>query len=313
MKPALEGYASAVLGVPGSDVAALAAELAAIDRLFASNPALRAALTDTAVPAHSRRAVLDALLNGKVSDQARRAAAFAASAVSAPDVPGAIDWLAHRARQAALGDADFESPLSHLAARQRIGGFSAFVLEGESTGQLEEIEDELFRFARTVEATPALRRALTDRDLPVGARQGVVRELLAGKVSGATQRLAEYVIVGGRARDTVGTLDWLVEETARARGWRVARVRSAAAIDGGASDDLTRSLTSLTGSSVEIRVTLDPMLLAGLVVQIGDLQVDASARGRLDVLREHMSSAGWERSGFGQAAEGIRRDSEGVQ
>ena len=56
-------------------------------------------------------------------------------------------------------------------------------------------------------------------------------QLLDGKVRPATLALVRYAIVGGRARDIVGTLDFLVEQTARARGWRVARVRAGQPVD----------------------------------------------------------------------------------
>ncbi len=168
-----------------------------------------------------------------------------------------------------------------------------------STGELENMEDELFRFARIVESTPALRSALVDRDLPVEVRQGLVTELLEGKVQLGTLALARYVIAGGRARDVVGTLDWLVEQTAAARGWRIARVRAAATVDDAQQADLSDSLTALAGSPVELQVVIDPSLLSGAVIQIGDLQVDASARGRLDALREHLVPGGWDDKVFG--------------
>ncbi|HLG67514.1 MAG TPA: F0F1 ATP synthase subunit delta [Acidimicrobiales bacterium] len=302
MNPSLQGYVAAVLDDPRVDVQALAADLAAVDRLFADNTTLRTALSDTAVAAGPRRAVLAELLAGRVSDVARRAAAFAVGAVGASEVPAAIHWLALRAHQAAEGQVMPESVLGHQASRERVGGFAAALFEEVPPAELEEVEDELFRFARTVDATPALRRVLTDRDVPVEARLGVVDELLAGKVRPTTLRLVDYVLVGGRPRDTVGILDWLVEETARARGWRVARVRAAAEIDEAERERLTRSLSELAGTPVELQVTVDPSLLAGVVVQIGDLHVEASVRGRLQVLREHMASPEWERTGFGAAS-----------
>ena len=80
-----------------------------------------------------------------------------------------------------------------------------------STAELESLEDDLFRFARIVAATPALRSALSDRDLDVAARQGLVTQLLEGKMPAASLSLARYAVTGGRARDIVGTLDFLVE------------------------------------------------------------------------------------------------------
>ena len=305
MNPSLQGYAGAVFGEPGVDVVALASELAAIDQLFTDNASLRAALTDTAVAASARRAVLADLLAGKVSDTARRAAAYAAAAVPAPEVPSAIRWLALRAHQAAEGQEVTEPVLGHQAARRRVGGFAAALFEGLTVAELEEVEDQLFRFARTVESTLPLRRVLTDRDVPLASRSGVVDQLLTGKVLPATLRLVDYVVVGGRPRDTLGLLDWLVEETARARGWRVAHVRAAAEVAGDERERLTGSLSHLVGSPVELQVTVDPALLAGVVVRIGDLQVDASVLGRLQVLREHMAAPEWEQTGYG-AAGGVR-------
>ena len=88
MNPTLQGYAAAVLEAAGpGGLAGLAGDLEAIDNLVNANATLRSALTDTTVRGAARRAVMLDLLDGKVSQPARRVAAFAASIVSAPDVP----------------------------------------------------------------------------------------------------------------------------------------------------------------------------------------------------------------------------------
>jgi F-type H+-transporting ATPase subunit delta len=303
MNPSLQGYTAAVLEDEerAGTLPRLASELGSVDDLFGHSVALRSALTDTAVPARARRAVLEDLLEGKVSEGARRAVGYAGSAVPAPEVPSAVSWLAHRAHQAAEGQGMPEPPLGHQDARERIGGYAAAVFEGLATAELEEIEDELFRFARTVDSTPALRSALVDRELPLRVRQGVVEDLLASKVRPATLRLLDFVLAGGRTRDLVGSLYWLVEETAKARGWRVARVMAAAEVPADEQSRLADSLSRLTGQPVELQVTLDPSLLAGVVVRVGDLQVDASARGRIEELREHMAAGTWRDAGLSGA------------
>ena len=299
MNPTLQGYAAAVLQTVGSDqLATVASELNDIDQLVLGSQPLRAALSDTAVNGSARGAVLRDLLDGKVSEPARRLAAFAASVVSAPDVLSALTWVSHRAQRLADGHREPESALSLSQARKRVGGYAQAVYEGMSTEQLEEMEDALFRFARIVESTPGLRTALSDRDQPVDSRQGLVDQLLEGKVSPASLALVRYAVAGGRARDFVGTLDWLVEQTAQARGWRIARVRSAADIEAAQRTELSDTLASMVGAPVELQVVLDPELLSGAVIQIGDMQVDASARGRIDALREHLAPGGWD-GGFG--------------
>ena len=302
MNPAVEGYLSAVLSQPGTgDLGSLAEELAAVARLVADNAGLHAALTDTSVAGPARRDVLLDLLQSRVSETAARLAGFTAGAVHAQEVPSALGWVAQRARQVADGTETEALPLSHSEARRRVGGFATALFEGLDADQLSEIEDELFRFARIVDATPQLRELLTDREITVAARQGVVDELIGSKVSSATVRLVEFVVAAGRSRDFVGTLDWLVEETARTRGWRVARVRAGQELDEGERQELSRTLARLAGAPVDLQVTVDPSLLAGVKVQIGDLQLDGTARGRLDRLREHMVTATWTDRGFGRA------------
>lgn len=299
MNPVLQGYAAAILEHAGADaLGGPAGDLEAIEQLVIANAPLRAALTDTTVRGPARRAVMLDLLEGKVSEPARRLAAFACSVVGAPDVPAAVTWVATRVRHAAEGQEYEETPLSLLQSRQRVGGYATAIDEDLSPAELESLEDDLFRFSRIVASTPALRAALVDRDLAVEARQGLVSQLLEGKVQPSTVALVRYVVAGGRSRDIVGTLDWLVEQTAQARGWRIARVRSAAPIEDAQRTTLSDSLTGLAGAPVELQVIIDEALLSGAVIQIGDLQVDASARGRIDALREHLMPGGWEDKGF---------------
>jgi F0F1-type ATP synthase delta subunit len=244
------------------------------------------------------------LLEGRVGEPARRLAAFACMSVPAQDVTAGLSWLSLRVRHAAEREVTEEPSLSLTRARERVAGFATELYEDMSTPELESLEDDLFRFARIVGATPELRSALTDRDLAVAARQGLVTQLLEGKVPATTLSLVRYTVAGGRARDFVGTLDFLVEQTALARGWRIARVRAARPIDEAQRTELTDALGSLAGGPVELQVEIDESLLSGARIRIGDLQVDATARGRIDALREHFTPAGWEPTGFGQAARG---------
>jgi F-type H+-transporting ATPase subunit delta len=303
VNPTLQGYAAAVLEAAGPvALTGLATDLDAVDHLVKSNATLRSALTDTTVRGPARRALMLDLLDGRVSQPARRLAAFAASVVGAPHVPAAVDWVAIRARHEAEGQHYDETSLSLTESRQRVGGYATAVDEDLSHAELESLEDDLFRFARIVAATPALRAALVDRDLAVEARQGLVSQLMDGKVRPSTVALVRYVVAGGRARDIVGTLNWLVEQTASARGWRIARVRSAAPIEGAQQTTLSDSLTTLAGAPVELQIIIDEALLSGAVIQIGDLQVDATARGRIDALREHLMPGGWDNGSFRTSA-----------
>jgi len=309
----LQGYAAAIAEDAGADaLGGLANDLESIEQLVLSNPQLRAALSDTSVPGPARRAVMLDLLDGKVSGSARRLAAFACGVVPAQEVTTALNWLAYRTRHMAQGETG-EPGLSLTQSRQRVAGYATALHEDMPNDDLESLEDDLFRFARIVESTPSLRSVLTDRDVPVEVRQGVVTQLLEGKVPTTTLRLVNYTVAGGRARDFVSTLDFLVEQTAQARGWRIARVLAAAPIDDTQRDELRQTLGTLAGGPVELQVEVDQSLLSGALIRIGDLQVDATARGRLDALREHFAPADWEpSSGFSRRGQSSTDETEGA-
>ena len=291
MQPKLEGYALALLGrLDSASLATAAAELAAFDRAILSQPELRGVLTDTALSAVVRSGVVSTLLNGKVADATKSIASYAAAHCAAQDVPHAISELALSALVLSeTGSIELLS-LGLLAARQRVAGAADAVLAGVDTAVFSQVEEELFRWARTIEANRDLRRTLVDRDAPLASRSGLVDALLAGKVHEVTLSLARYAVSAGRARDIVGTLDYLVDYVARARDWRVARVHTARDLDAASEAQLVAALALLTGTNVELQIARDESLLGGVIVEVGDLRLDASTKGRLGALHDVVMS-----------------------
>jgi len=291
MLPKLEGYAAARLGsLDRAVLTTVVSDLASMEQTVLGRADLRGVLTDTSITGVARGQVLHDLLDGKVNAATLAIAVYAATAVPAQDVPHAVAELAFSASEfAETGSFDLRN-LGLLAARRRVAGFADALLEGVDTGNFARVEEELFRWARTVEANQALRRLLLDRDAPLESRVATVEALLAGKVDPVTLSLARFVIEGGRPRDVVGTLDHLVDYVARIRDWRVARVHTARALDEASQAQLVSSLTKLTGKNVELQIAEDPALLGGVLVEVGDLRLDATTRGRLVALRDAVAS-----------------------
>jgi len=293
VNPALQGYLAAMEETLAADggLADAGAQLHSVADLVEGNGDLLLAVNDGSVPVASRRAVLDALLTGKARPEVVRLVHQAVTVVPAGEVVSSFRWMGTRLEHAAARPAPTaaepfdEEILGRMGSRNRVSGYAAAVFEALTISDLEEIEDQLFRFARTVEADRPLRHALGDRDLPVVVRQDVIGRLLDGKALPATTRLAKYAARGGRARDIVATLDALVDDAAKARGWRVAKVQSASAVDDTRRQQLSEALAVLAGNPVDLLVTVEPALLGGVVVQVGDLLVDSSTRHRLDELK----------------------------
>ncbi len=287
----LEGFATALLGrLSGDDLGVVAADLRALVDTVRDQQALDSALTDTSFAPLARGAVVRDLLTGKVSPTAVRLAAYAATESPGPEVPRSFEELAHVARTLAETGSIELSGLGLMAARHRVAGYADAVLEDVATERFARIETELFEWARTLEANPALRRVLLDRDAPLEARLGLTDDLVGARGDAVALSLARFVVIGGRPRDVIGTLDYLVDYVAAAREWRVARVRSARPLDDASREALRASLNALTGKPVELQVDVESDLLGGVLVQVGDLRLDATTRGRLGTLRDAVAA-----------------------
>ncbi|HQU26733.1 MAG TPA: F0F1 ATP synthase subunit delta [Acidimicrobiales bacterium] len=287
----LEGFATALLGrLSGDDLGVVVADLRALVDTVRDQRALDSALTDTSFAPLSRGAVVRDLLTGKVSPTTVRLAAYAATESPAPEVPRSFEELAHAARTLAETGSIELPGLGLTEARHRVAGYADAVLEDVATERFARVETELFEWARTLEANPALRRVLLDRDAPLQARLGLTDDLVGARGDAVSIALARFVVIGGRPRDVIGTLDFLVDYVAAVREWRVARVRSARPLDDASREALRASLSVLTGTPVELQVDVEPDLLGGVLVQVGDLRLDATTRGRLGTLRDAVAA-----------------------
>lgn len=164
----------------------------------------------------------------------------------------------------------------------------ALLTVARAEGQLGEVEDELFRFARILEGSDELRMALTDPQLPAERRQAVVEELLGGKALAATRAMISFVVAIGRAADLPKIADRFVALAAQQRQHEVAEVRTAVPLDEASQRRLAEALSKTTGKQVEIKVIVDPTVLGGVVARIGDLVIDGTVRTRIEQLKEQI-------------------------
>jgi F-type H+-transporting ATPase subunit delta len=172
-------------------------------------------------------------------------------------------------------------------ADNRIDAYAdALFAVAAAEGRLDNVEDELFRFARVFEGSEELRLALTDPKTPATRRQQVVEDLLQGKASATTVALISMVVGTGRARDLPAIITALVEKSAQASNKAVAEARSSVALTEDQRQRLAAALGKATGKQVEVKVIVDPRVLGGIVTQIGDIVIDGTVRHRLEQLRK---------------------------
>ena len=155
-------------------------------------------------------------------------------------------------------------------------------------GQLDDVEDELFRFGQLVAANPQLRAALSSPVVPAELKRRLLDTLLEGKVTGTSLRLITQASVHPRGR----SLDASLTEFGRlAAEWRqrlIAVVRVAVPLSDSERDRLATALAAAFGHGVHLDVLVDPDVLGGISVRIGDELIDGSVASRL----AHPAAAG---------------------
>ena len=177
-----------------------------------------------------------------------------------------------------------------MASDDRIDGYASAIFEiARSEDELERVGDELYRIARSFEASNELRDALTDRRIPTDRKLAVLGDLLDGKVSPLTVCLVNFVVGVGRAADLPAIADRLAAKAAGERDAAIAEVRSAIELDDETVVRLAASLSKATGKQVEVKTVVDPAVLGGIVARVGDTVIDGSLRHRLEELRDRLT------------------------
>lgn len=259
----LGAIVDAVTGPPAPpDVAVLARDLFAVVDVLDANPTLRRALTDPSTAEDGRRRMAHAVLDGQVGDTAVEVVAEAA----------AMRWS---------GGRTFAAALERQAVRAQL-------IQADSDGSLSETEDELFRFARTVEGNPGLRNALADRAVTRDGRQDLVRQLLEGRATQATQRLAERA-VAARERTFSHTIEGYITQAAAQKNRVVATVRVAQPLSQEQTARLKAALTRQVGREVAIQEIVEEGLLGGVRVELGHEVIEGTVASRLEEARRLFS------------------------
>jgi len=171
----------------------------------------------------------------------------------------------------------------------RIEGYARGLFEiARAEGTIDEVEDELFRFARSYESSDQLRNALTDEQIPASRRQAIVEDLLGNKVTPTTTQLISMVVGSGRARDLPAIVDKLVARASSAKNLELAEVRSAVPLTPDQETRLAAALANATGKEVNLKVVVDPAVLGGLVATVGDTVIDGTVRTRIEQLKSRL-------------------------
>jgi F-type H+-transporting ATPase subunit delta len=235
---------------PGADGSALAEDLFGVTGALDSSASLRRALVDPSRDAKAKRGLVDALFGPKIS-------------------AGATELLKALVSQRWADDQDLGDATESLAVE-------AVVASAEAAGRLDSLEDDLFRFGRVVAADSGLRDALSAHGGDENVKAALVEALLEGKASAETIRLARQAATSSRGRRFGRVLESYLAVAANRREQLTATVTAAIALDDAQRQRLVQALSGIYNRPVQINVVLDPVVVGGIRVQVGDEVVDGT-------------------------------------
>jgi F-type H+-transporting ATPase subunit delta len=246
----------------GADAARVADDLFGVADVLRREPSLRRTATDASL-APDAKADLARSIFGPRLDSA--SVEIVAAAVR-------LRWAATR---------DLADALEHL-------GVVAVVRSAERAGQADALEDELFGFSRLVTENPGLRDALSDPARSREDKRALLHGLLEGKVTPATLRLAEETLSGSHRTVSVAIEDYQ-DITAEHRRRLTAVVSVARELPAAEVQRLQGLLARQYGRPVQLNVVVDPQVMGGLKVEIGDDVIDGTVASRLDEARRRLA------------------------
>ena len=243
--------------------AELAGDLFAVAGVLSGSAAVRRALTDPSKPADAKADLVHRLLGGKIGDDA-------------------LELVADLARDRWGDAADITDAVEAL-------GVSAVLASAEGAGRLDAVEDELFRFSRTVSGDPGLRDAFSIRSAGTERKAGLVHRLLDERAAPESVQLAVQAATAPRGLRTEQVLERFVEAAAERRQQLVAEVVTAVPLTDAQRSRLADGLHRLYGRDVQVNVDVDPQVVGGLRVQVGGELIDGTVLGRLESARRRLA------------------------
>ena len=253
----VERFNAVAVSLNSDALSTLSGDLGSVVALLQREPILARHLAEATGAAEAKKQLLQRLLADRIC----------APALDILDTAATVRWSK---------TGDFVNAVQHVARL-------ALLARAEREQQADEVAEQLFRFSRLLDTQPGLSSLLSDYSRPAADRVSLLGDVL-GRAAGvnpiASALLTQTVelLDGQRADDAVQELAQLAVAH---RGEIVAQVSAAAELTDAQRSRLTQVLTRIYHVPVSVQLTVDPELLGGLSVSVGDEVIDGTLATRL--------------------------------
>jgi F-type H+-transporting ATPase subunit delta len=250
---------AAVSEVGSRKAAQVGEELFGLADVLRTTPSLRRVVTDASVEGPAKVQLVRGLFEGKVD----------AITLDLLTTAVGLRWTATR---------DLPLVLENL-------GVVATVRSAEDAGR---VADELFAFDQLLVENPDLRSTLSDPARSVEDKRRLIRGLLENRTLASSARLIEQSLTGTHRTASVAIQEYQ-KIAAAVHGESVAVVRAARELPDSELERLRTALTAQYGRDLHLNVVVEPDLIGGLRIEIGDDVIDGTVASRLHDARRRLA------------------------
>ncbi|MGD9648220.1 MAG: ATP synthase F1 subunit delta [Pirellulales bacterium] len=175
-------------------------------------------------------------------------------------------------------------------ARQRVGALyaKAILAAAEKAGEADGVVEEFEAFvAEVVEPNPKFEAVLTSALIPIDAKRQMIERVVASRVSKLTQNSLAVLANHGRLDALRAVAVALRQQYDELRGRVRVEVRTAVPLNG-QLPALTEQLRKMLGGEPQIEAKVEPQLIGGIVLRVGDVIYDGSVATQLKNLCDQM-------------------------
>ncbi len=166
---------------------------------------------------------------------------------------------------------------------------SALFMAASKADVVDRIESDLGLISYVMETSPELLKTMYSPLVADEAKKTVLREVFDGKIDQITLRYMELLVDKRREQVLLQTEEEYIKLANEARGVADAQVRTAVRLTDEQTEAITAKLEKLTGKKIHLIKLVDPKLIGGVEVRIGDHVIDGSIRGQLAELRKRFA------------------------
>lgn len=227
-----------------------------------------------------------------IGNEARLRAALADDSATAADRISIVDAVFGKYTSAAKAVLGSLATSRWSSSDDLVAGIEQLGIEAvaSSAPKTVSISDELFVLSTAVASNPELELALGSKLGSIEGKIALMGSLLDGKASKQTVAILGALLAQPRGRRMAELVRFASTIVAEQAGFSIATVTVANPLNAQQASRLEQALSTQRGSGIRINQVIDPAVLGGMRVQIGDEVIDGTVSNRLTDLRLRLAS-----------------------